>query len=212
MKKRLIIILIFGSMNILNSQNSNIEDLMKIKEKLILEKNQIIDSIKKIDIKLTFLNSKKGSSEILGTDFIKTTVTLKASIKNKPSIFGNEIGIVPKGKLLEVYDYYGGFWSVKYDSIIGYLSDTFISNRRELSIKRDAHKDNEVINKFGNEIGSKIINHRIWKGMSSEMAKLSIGNPKDINQTVGDWGIHEQWVYGNRYLYFENGILKSWQD
>ena len=152
------------------------------------------------------------NSDILGPEFIKTTVISRASIKNKPSIFGDEIGIIPKGDFIQVYDYYDGLWSIKYDSIIGYLSDTFISNRRELNIKRDAHNDNEIIKTFGSEIGSKIVNHRIWTGMTSEMARLSIGKPNDINQTVGDWGIHEQWVYEKRYLYFENGVLKSWQD
>ena len=212
MKKIIYIISILNFLNNTYAQNQSIEKLTEIKEQLILEKKKISDSIEKIDIQLNLLNSKKENSEILGIDFIKTTVTLKASIKDKPSIFGNEIGVIPKGEFVQVYDYYGKFWSIKYDSIIGYLSDTFISNRRELNIIREKHKGNELINKFGNEIGSKIINHRIWKGMSSEMARLSIGNPKDINQTVGDWGIHEQWVYDSRYLYFENGILKSWQD
>ena len=35
---------------------------------------------------------------------------------------------------------------------------------------------------------------------------------KDINKTVGSWGIHEQWIYSSHFLYFENGILTSWQD
>lgn len=38
------------------------------------------------------------------------------------------------------------------------------------------------------------------------------GSPGSINRSVGSWGVHEQWVYGNTYLYFENGILTSFQD
>jgi hypothetical protein len=49
-------------------------------------------------------------------------------------------------------------------------------------------------------------------GMTKEMAVVAWGKPYDINRTVGSWGIHEQWVYGSRYLYFENGILTSFQD
>ena len=48
--------------------------------------------------------------------------------------------------------------------------------------------------------------------MTTDMTRLSIGHPKDINRTTGAWGVHEQWVYNKRYLYFENGILTSWQD
>lgn len=34
------------------------------------------------------------------------------------------------------------------------------------------------------------------------------GKPKNINKTTTAYGITEQWVYyGNRYIYFENGIV-----
>lgn len=57
---------------------------------------------------------------------------------------------------------------------------------------------------------------KIKLGMTDEMVRASWGNPSDINQSVGSWGIHEQWVYprgsyDNDYLYFENGVLTSWQ-
>ena len=48
--------------------------------------------------------------------------------------------------------------------------------------------------------------------MTRELATISLGSPNDINRTVGSWGVHEQWVYYNLYLYFENGILTSYQN
>ncbi len=48
-------------------------------------------------------------------------------------------------------------------------------------------------------------------GMSKEHVLLSWGKPRNINKSIGGWGVHEQWVYPNRYLYFENGILTSIQ-
>ena len=48
--------------------------------------------------------------------------------------------------------------------------------------------------------------------MTDDMAIISLGYPKDINRTVGKWGVHEQWVYDGDYYYFENGILTSYQD
>jgi hypothetical protein len=49
--------------------------------------------------------------------------------------------------------------------------------------------------------------------MKDSLAKESWGDPEDINRTVGSWGVREQWVYSNEnYLYFENGILTSWQN
>jgi len=54
----------------------------------------------------------------------------------------------------------------------------------------------------------------IWLGMTDEMARISMGAPRSVNSSVGSWGRHEQWVYGEygyAYLYFENGYLASWQ-
>lgn len=52
-----------------------------------------------------------------------------------------------------------------------------------------------------------------WVGMTEEMARMSLGNPNDINRSVGVWGVHEQWVYEvGINLYFENGRLESYQN
>jgi hypothetical protein len=69
--------------------------------------------------------------------------------------------------------------------------------------------------KYGSqEIAEKIMANKIWLGMTDKMARESWGNPNEINRSVGSWGVHEQWVYKKKdtYLYFENGLLTSWQD
>ena len=61
----------------------------------------------------------------------------------------------------------------------------------------------------------RIADHAIWLGMPDEQVLLSRGKPADINRSVGSYGVHEQWVYENypqKYLYFEDGILTSWQE
>ncbi len=54
----------------------------------------------------------------------------------------------------------------------------------------------------------------VYIGMTEEMALMARGRPSDINRSVGSWGVNEQWVYrsSDTYLYFDNGILTSWQD
>jgi len=50
-------------------------------------------------------------------------------------------------------------------------------------------------------------------GMSQdEVLKSSWGKPQKINRSTYKFGIHEQWVYGGGYLYFENGVLTSIQN
>lgn len=57
-----------------------------------------------------------------------------------------------------------------------------------------------------------ILQGTIILGMSSEDARASWGQPERVNRTVGSFGVHEQWIYGNTYLYFDDGVLRSWQD
>ncbi len=50
-------------------------------------------------------------------------------------------------------------------------------------------------------------------GMGQADAEISMGKPYKINRTVGSYGTHEQWCYnGGVYLYFDDGVLTSWQD
>jgi hypothetical protein len=70
----------------------------------------------------------------------------------------------------------------------------------------------KYIKKYGKKYGTLVVNKEIQLGMTKEMVDDSWGKPKDINRTVGSWGVYEQWVYSNTYLYFENGKLTSWQD
>lgn len=54
-------------------------------------------------------------------------------------------------------------------------------------------------------------------GMRRAQALEKFGHPTSRSRSVGSWGVHEQWVYrlsdyNTYYLYFDNGILTSWQD
>ena len=61
-----------------------------------------------------------------------------------------------------------------------------------------------------------ILDGRLQIGMNGEQVMASWGHHGSrINQSVGNWGVHEQWIYGEydpTYLYFEDGILTSWQE
>lgn len=48
-------------------------------------------------------------------------------------------------------------------------------------------------------------------GMTKDEVKRSNwGSPKEINKTTYAWGVTEQWVYsGNRYIYFEEGVVTA---
>ena len=69
---------------------------------------------------------------------------------------------------------------------------------------------------WSSEVKSDIRKRYVHIGMTKDQVLISWGRPNDINRTVGTWGTHEQWVYGEtlnrRYLYFQDGIMTSFQD
>lgn len=50
-----------------------------------------------------------------------------------------------------------------------------------------------------------ILESKIRIGMNEEMVRLAWGEPQEIRET----SYLDQWIYDGQYLYFENGILKS---
>jgi len=111
---------------------------------------------------------------------------------------------------LTVEDLYHSGWI--YSTLI---SHDKVSRPSEAYLRRlqylEANPDVEPI--YQNAIRS----GQVKLGMSKGMVTASIGFPIDVNRTVGTFGVHEQWVYGEnpryrKYIYFENGIVTSWQD
>ena len=66
--------------------------------------------------------------------------------------------------------------------------------------------------KYGEEIGWRIINKRIWKGMTDEMVKDGWGEPDRIDKNVEAWGVFTQWIYGDIIFFFRDGKLTDWQE
>lgn len=57
------------------------------------------------------------------------------------------------------------------------------------------------------EIRSAIIHNKIFVGMTAEQAVKSWGRPFRINRSSHG---PDQWVYGRKYLYIEDGCVVSW--
>lgn len=57
-----------------------------------------------------------------------------------------------------------------------------------------------------------IVKHKVMTGMNPEQVRAAWGRPEHINRTVIPGRTTEQWVYGDTYLYFDDGLLTSWQD
>jgi hypothetical protein len=150
------------------------------------------------------------------------------------SPYGKVIIRVPKKKFITnlSYDKKLDCFKGQYKKVYGAINTVWLSplyvpikdsmNRRDEFLKDSLDnvrntearikRENEMKVKYDLVTANKILQREIWLDMTDNMAIDSWGKPDKINRSVGSWGVHEQWVYGDTYLYFEDGILTSWQD
>ena len=161
---------------------------------------------------------------------LKAMVKSGAKIKKAASPLGELIIRLNEDKEVVIMDYKDGYFAVCADSICGYMNDFWIkkddkinefietkeTEEKELNAKKKkaeyAELQKEYIKKYGQKTYNKLRKGDYWIGMTTAMAGISLGSPKKVNSTVGSWGDHEQWVYDNFNLYFEDGILTSYQN
>jgi len=65
-------------------------------------------------------------------------------------------------------------------------------------------------NKYGTDMASKLIQGKVWKGMTAEMVRDSWGKPLKINRVITSNTIKEEWIYKSSWLYIEDDVLYSW--
>ena len=156
------------------------------------------------------------------------------TLRDEGEKHGFALDYINSGDSVELLGYADDYWFVKWNDITGYLARVYLNESettkavKELFIKKNQERlkleifqdeknqqeyKNRLIKKYGKTNGERVYNGYYWIGMTDEMAIESIGKPLKINKTVGSWGVHEQWVYNyDLYLYFENGILESFQN
>ena len=83
---------------------------------------------------------------------------------------------------------------------------------KAITAANKAKRKAELIKKFGASNAKLILEGKVQIGMTKAMCEEAWGTPDDINKSIGSWGTHEQWVYGNSYLYFEDNKLTSIQN
>ncbi len=67
-----------------------------------------------------------------------------------------------------------------------------------------------LIDKYGADMARRLYQHKVWKGISAEMARDSWGEPLKVNRRSSGSGMVEEWVYSKTILYFRGGVLTDW--
>ena len=86
-----------------------------------------------------------------------------------------------------------------------------ITKKQKLYMLISLSDYNKYLKKYGTQFGRYVAERHIVIGRNKNMVKDAWGDPDHINTTQGTYGVHEQWVYGKRYIYFKNGIVTSKQ-
>jgi len=151
---------------------------------------------------------------------------LKTNVKEANNPFSATVMVLEPGTKVNVkYHENGTYLLAEYQGKHGYIVSASleevpieiqkIKKGRESAkkAKLSSEEKKDLIEKWGDVVARKVSAGQIWIGMTDQMARASIGSPKSINKSTYSFGVREQWIYPkSKYLYFEDGVLKSWQD
>jgi hypothetical protein len=99
------------------------------------------------------------------------------------------------------------------DALVNSMIDANIKKQAEIDRKNLEERNKKLKTKYGESTFNRLMRGEVWIGMSEELFVLIKGKPDDLNRTVTASRTTEQWIYGlDKYYYFENGKLTSWQD
>jgi len=217
----------------LNQIKQKLESVIKLKQDSLILINQQIEHATQQDL---FSNLQAQPQGMV----FKATVNMTGKIRKEGNPNSDVLTLVHENDTVLLTDFIGDYWIVNKGPYYGYINDLYINKTPELKAFKDAiaersgrmakkieelytekekatinklaqEKKDRLIKKFGKENGEKINSGYYWIGMTKDMAIESLGHPETVNSTVGSWGVDEQWVYYSLYLYFENGVLTSYQ-
>lgn len=88
------------------------------------------------------------------------------------------------------------------DNTTRWLNNSFLAESKAYeTVYKQIKEEKEIEKKYG----------KLRLGIDETTCSLICGSPLTKNISEGSWGIHEQWVYDDKYIYLENGIVTSIQ-
>ncbi|RPD97726.1 hypothetical protein EGM88_08005 [Aureibaculum marinum] len=210
-----------------------LKESMQIKDSISLIKIKQ-DSIALINKKKDSIRIKKAIKDSTVIAFVKKGAKFRVNPDLMSELLIPEL---KESKEVILKDYKNRYFKACIDSKCGFINSIWVIENKDVkelvrvrkiesiarkyqeSLKRIELKEQErikqekrILKKYGKKIYDKLKAGYYWIGMNKEMTIFSLGEPNDINKSVGSWGVHEQWVYEGLYLYFENGIVTSYQN
>lgn len=138
-------------------------------------------------------------------EFVKVTINEDESSESQTSLIaettnGREIGFVLYDNP-EIY---------KNGSMLEYANLMFVKIDDEQYLELENIKDEINYNNAMEQTKEELRKSPPKVGMTeSQVRNCAWGAPNDINRDEYSWGVKEQWVYDEGYVYFEDGIVTS---
>jgi hypothetical protein len=220
-------------------QISNNEQIINLKKEAARIEREIqikTDTLNSFKAEIKHLENQVYLSKFSKKDeglTITATLKMTGKLRKSNSPVSQTVTELSLSDTIILTDYVNGYWIVNHERYFGYLSEIYVKETDQviafkselnlqneklrkkqtgIEIKKQHEYQQKIIKKYGAKNGKKLLDGYYWIGMTDDMARVSLGNPRSINRTVGSWGVYEQWVYYSTYLYFENGKLSSYQN
>ena len=170
---------------------------------------------------LILLAAASASAQDVQKAITKEAVRLFADKDDAMSV----IMIVPKGSVVEILGLDSLYFNVRFEGSEGFVKSDGLDLDSEIAVtsaenlpaavpvaqtEQPSDRYQMLVMKYGEDIGKRLYQNKVWKGITAEMATDSWGNPKQLNRMYVDQNTDEEWIYSKKYLYFRNGILINW--
>lgn len=159
-----------------------------------------------------------------------------ASTKGAVRLFGDKddlttvVTLIPDGSIVEVIRADSVYTLIRFDGNEGYVKSDRLGEvaaaqtaSEPLNNYAPATYDMQtgatyqpdgwyqtLVARYGADTGKQLYQHKVWKGISADMARDSWGKPKQINRMYVDQSVDEEWIYSKKWLYFKDGVLTEW--
>jgi hypothetical protein len=159
-------------------------------------------------------------------DLQQATTTRSVRLFGDKDDLTTVIQLIPEGSTVEVIMTDSLYTRVRFGELTGYVkSDGLVSYKPVVSATpvaqpqdveqqqyevQPADRYAALVAKYGTDIGKRLYQNKVWKGVTSDMAIDSWGRPKQINRMYVDQSVDEEWIYSKKWLYFRDGILIEW--
>ncbi len=168
---------------------------------------------------------------------VAVTVTSRVSVWSSPGTLSQRVTILEPGTAIVVTGYRQKYFQIKYKSKTGYVDARDLPNTaalarlveqssepsdRQSGVNSDKTSnggradDNAAKLKlltllYGEKAATRMMQKKVWKGMTKTMVIQSLGEPKSVKKTVYENVTKEQWEYEDgTLLFFDNDILMAY--